>query len=94
MQVFNTEVLNEHANPSHQGTQIDALGHFGYLDEAWDGTSPLSTDTVRYYGGFSQRDVKPTPDSPLLKLGMDKCPPSSRPPSCSTRRRTSARASA
>ena len=75
LQVFNTEVLNEHANPSHQGTQIDALGHFGYLDKAWDGTSPLSTDAVRYYGGFSQQDVKPTPDSPLLKLGMDKVPP-------------------
>ena len=75
MQVFNVEVLNENANPSHQGTQIDALGHFGYLDEAWDGTSPLSTDAVRYYGGLTQQDVKPTPDSPLLKLGMDTVPP-------------------
>ena len=28
-----------------------------------------------YYGGFTQKDVKPTPDSPLLKLGMDKVPP-------------------
>jgi hypothetical protein len=47
MQVFSTEVLNEHVNPGHQGTQIDALGHFGYLGKAWDGTSPLSTDAVR-----------------------------------------------
>ena len=75
MQVFNTEVLNEHANPSQQGTQIDALGHFGYLAKTWDGTSPLSTDAVRYYGGLTQHDVKPTPDSPLLKLGMDNVPP-------------------
>lgn len=75
MQVFNVEVLNENANPSHQGTQIDALGHFGYLDKVWDGTSPLPTDAVRYYGGLTQQDVKPTPDSPLLKLGMDKVPP-------------------
>lgn len=74
-QVFNVEVLNEKANPSHQGTQIDALGHYGYLDNVWDGTLPLPTDTVRYYGGHTQQQVKPTPDSPLLKLGMDSVPP-------------------
>jgi kynurenine formamidase len=28
-----------------------------------------------YYGGLTQREVKPTPDSPLLKLGMEKAPP-------------------
>ena len=28
-----------------------------------------------YYGGHTQKDVKPTPDSPLLKLGIDKIPP-------------------
>ena len=28
-----------------------------------------------YYGGFTQQEVKPTPDSPLLKLGIDKAPP-------------------
>ncbi len=75
MQVFNTEVLNEHVNPSQQGTQIDAFGHFGYLAKAWDGTSPVSTDAVRYYGGLTQHDVKPTPDSPLRKLGMHTVPP-------------------
>ena len=75
LQVFNMEVLNEGANPGQQGTQMDALGHFGHLSQPWDGTSPLATDGVRYYGGFTQRDVKPTPDSALLKLGMDKVPP-------------------
>ncbi len=75
LQVFNMEALNEGANPGQQGTQMDALGHFGHLAQPWDGTSPLATDGVRYYGGFTQRDVKPTPDSPLLKLGMDKVPP-------------------
>lgn len=75
LQVFNMEVLNEGANPAQQGTQMDALGHFGYLAQPWDGTSPLATDGVRYYGGFTQRDIKPTPDSPLLKLGMEKAPP-------------------
>lgn len=74
-QIYNMDVLNENANPGQQGTQIDALGHFGDLDEAWDGTSPLVTDGARYYGGFTQEDVKPTPDSPLLKLGMEKIPP-------------------
>ena len=28
-----------------------------------------------YYGGFTQQEVKPTPDSPLLRLGIDKIPP-------------------
>jgi kynurenine formamidase len=75
MHVYNVEVLNENVNPSHQGTQFDALGHYGYLDKVWDGRSPLPTDSVHYYGGLTQRDVKPTADSPLLKLGMDKVPP-------------------
>ena len=74
-QLFNMEVLNENANPGQQGTQIDALGHFASLDETWDGTSELATDTARYYGGLTQDEVKPTPDSPLLKLGIDKMPP-------------------
>ena len=75
LQTFNMDVLNEGVNPGQQGTQIDAFGHFAYLDETWDGTSPLSVDDARYYGGFTQKDVKPTPESPLLKLGMDKVPP-------------------
>jgi kynurenine formamidase len=75
LHVFNMEVLNKGANPAQQGTQMDALGHFGQLPRPWDGTSPLDADAVRYYGGFTQREVKPTPDSPLLKLGMEKAPP-------------------
>ena len=35
----------------------------------------LPADQALYYGGYTQKDVKPTPDSPLLKLGMDKVPP-------------------
>jgi kynurenine formamidase len=54
---------------------MDALGHFGYLDKPWDGTPPAPVDGAHYYGGFTQKDVKPTPDSPLLKLGMEKAPP-------------------
>ncbi len=75
MQAFNMDVLNEGANPAQQGTQMDALGHFGYLDGPWDGASAFPADSAKYYGGFSQKDVKPTPESPLLKLGIEKAPP-------------------
>ena len=70
-QAFNLEGFAEGAEPGQQATQIDALGHFGYLPQAWDGKAPLPTDGVRYYGGFTQKDVRPTPDSPLLKLGIE-----------------------
>ena len=75
MQLFNMEVLNENANPGQQGTQIDALGHFASLSDTWDGTLEPASDTAMYYGGFTQQEVKPTPDSPLLRLGIDKIPP-------------------
>ena len=71
---FNSEALNEGAEPAQEGTQMDALGHFAVLKQPWDGSSPLAVDEAVYYGGFTQKDVKPTPDSPLLKLGMDKAP--------------------
>jgi kynurenine formamidase len=71
---FNSETLNEGAEPGQQGTQIDALGHFAVLKQPWDGKSPLPLDEAIYYGGFTQKDVKPTPDSALLRLGMDKMP--------------------
>ena len=74
-QAYNWDVLNENASPGQQGTQMDALGHFASIDEAWDGTSPSFAEGARYYGGFTQKDVKPTPESPLLKLGMGKVPP-------------------
>ena len=72
---FNGEVLNEGAEPNQQGTQIDALGHFAVLDKPWDGKSPLPADEAVYYGGMLGKDVKPSPDSPLLKLGVEKIPP-------------------
>jgi kynurenine formamidase len=58
-----------------QGTQMDALGHFGVIDEVWDPATPFPAESIQYYGGFTQADVKPTPDSPLLKLGIEKAPP-------------------
>ena len=74
-QVFNMESLGEGAEPGQQGTQIDAFGHFGYLPQAWDGKGTPPADGARYYGGYTQKDVKPTPDSPLLKLGIEKIQP-------------------
>jgi len=62
-------------DPGNQGTQFDGLGHFGYLPEPWNGQGSSPVDAARYYGGLEQKDVKPTPDSPLLKLGVDKVPP-------------------
>ncbi len=71
---FNSETMNEGAEPAQQGTQMDALGHFGALPQPWDGKGALSEE-VTYYAGHKQADVKPTADSPLLKLGMEKAPP-------------------
>ena len=72
---FSEHSMQADAEPAQQGTQIDALGHFGSCSEPWDGKSPFPAEAVLYYGGLTQKDVKPTPDSPLLKLGIDKIPP-------------------
>ena len=74
-QLLNMDVLNDAVNPGQQGTQIDALGHFASNDQAWNGTTELDTSQARYFGGLTQDAVKPTPNSPLLKLGIDKIPP-------------------
>jgi kynurenine formamidase len=58
-----------------QGTQFDALGHFGFLDTPWPGSEPFPADRVRYYNGFTQAQVKPSADAPLQKLGVDKVVP-------------------
>src|SRR5215471_14855768 len=61
--------------PGAQGTQMDAIGHFAVLPEPWDGKSEFPANKAQYYGGYTQQDVKPTPDSPLQKLGIEKVPP-------------------
>jgi len=71
---FNGEYLTG-GEPAAQGTQIDALGHFAALPQPWDGKSESPASPAAYYGGHKQADVKPTPDSPLLKLGIEKAPP-------------------
>jgi len=72
---FNSETMNEGNEYGQQGTQFDALGHFAARSEAWDGKTDFSQSKITYYGGYSQEEVKPTPDSPLLKLGLEKAPP-------------------
>ena len=72
---FNSETFNEGMEHGQQATQIDALGHFAALKQPWDGKGPLPLDQAVYYGGMTPQEVKPTPDSPLLKLGIEKIPP-------------------
>jgi kynurenine formamidase len=62
-------------DPGQQGTQMDALGHFAVLPREWDGKGEFPAREAVYYGGYTQSQVKPTPDSPLRKLGIDKVPP-------------------
>ncbi|TAN53399.1 MAG: cyclase family protein [Betaproteobacteria bacterium] len=75
LQAFNLEQFEAGAEPAQQGTQIDALGHFAHLPQPWDGQAPFPAEQAQYYGGYTQKDVKPTPDSLLLRLGMEKAPP-------------------
>ncbi len=72
--VFNGEQVNG-GEPGAQGTQMDALGHFAYYDNVWDGKGDAPLEGAKYYGGHSQKDVKPASDSPLLKLGIENVPP-------------------
>jgi kynurenine formamidase len=71
---FNGEQIVS-GEPGAQGTQMDALGHFAYLENIWTPDKAIPVDTAKYYGGYRQADVKPTPDSPLLKLGIENVPP-------------------
>lgn len=72
---FNSETFDANAEPGQQGTQIDALGHFARIDKPWDPATPFSAEGAQYYGGFTQEQVKPSPDSPLLKLDIAAIPP-------------------
>ena len=72
--LFNGEQVTG-GEPGAQGTQMDALGHFAYYDKVWDGKGDAPLDGATYYGGHTQGQVKPAPDSPLLKLGIENVPP-------------------
>ena len=58
-----------------QGTQMDAFAHWAYIDDIWDGTGEFPAHKAKYYGGFTQEEVKPSPALPLQRLGIDKAPP-------------------
>ena len=75
IQIYNMEVLNEDVNDGNQGTQMDALGHFGYTDEIWDGSGEADLTSLKYFGKYKGKEVKPNPDSPLKKLGIETVPP-------------------
>ncbi len=70
---FNGELIS--GEPAAQGTQLDAIGHFGFLDAPWSGEGAFPAEQVRYYGGYTQAEVKPQAASPLLRLGVERVPP-------------------
>jgi kynurenine formamidase len=72
---YNSEMINEGAEPGQQGTQFDALGHFGALKQPWDGKPPFPAEQVVYYGGLAAQEVKPSAEAPLARLGLEKVPP-------------------
>jgi len=74
-QVFTMDVLNENVNDGNQGTQMDALGHFGYTDEIWSGEGEADLSSLKYFGNLNGKEVKPTPEAPLNKLGIETVPP-------------------
>ena len=74
-QVFTMDVLNENVNDGNQGTQMDALGHFGYTEEVWNGDGEADLSSLKYFGELNGKEVKPTPGSPLKKLGIESVPP-------------------
>tara|TARA_B110000008_G_scaffold40313_2_gene37234 strand:- start:106 stop:1107 length:1002 start_codon:yes stop_codon:yes gene_type:complete len=74
-QVFTMDVLNENVNDGNQGTQMDALGHFGYTDEIWNGEGEADLTSLKYFQGYTGKQVKPSPESPLKKLGIETVPP-------------------
>jgi kynurenine formamidase len=58
-----------------QGTQFDALGHFGYLPEIWKGEGEFPAEDLMYYGGYTHSEVQPGSEGPLQRLGMENVPP-------------------
>ena len=54
---------------------MDSLGHFGYTDEVWTGEGEADLSSLKYFGNFKGKEVKPSPDSPLKKLGIETVPP-------------------
>ena len=74
LHAFNGEQVKS-GEPGAQGTQMDAIGHFAYLAQPWDGQGDFPAGDAKYYGGYTQAEVKPSPDSPLQKLGIENVPP-------------------
>jgi len=73
--IYTMDVLNENVNDGNQGTQIDALGHFGHSNKFWDGKGEVDLSGVKYFKNLTAKEVKPFPESPLQKLGIETVPP-------------------
>ena len=84
---FNSEAFDAGAEPQQQGTQIDALGHFASIKAPWDPKNPFSADGATYYGGYKQKDVKPSPIRRCSSSASRRSRRWSRPRCCSTRKR-------
>src|SRR5262249_60003234 len=71
---FNTDE-SVSGDPNQQGTQMDALGHFAVLPEAWDGKSEFPSGGATYYGGGRRAGAAPAPQAPPQKNRLSKSPP-------------------
>src|SRR5262249_23417931 len=60
---FNTDEIVS-GDPNQQGTQMDALGHFAVLPEAWDGKSEFPSGGATYYGGAPRTSRRAPPRPP------------------------------
>ncbi len=74
LHAWNGEIVAS-GEPGAQGTQMDALGHFAVMDKLWKGEGKPDASNAKYYGGYMQKDVKPSDESPLMKLGIENVPP-------------------
>lgn len=74
-QIGNGELVS--GEIGQQGTQMDAIGHFGFLPSPWipqvDPLPPVGNGL--YYNGYTQAQVKPDPEGPLALLGIENAPP-------------------
>jgi kynurenine formamidase len=74
-QVANGEIVS--GEIGQQGTQFDALGHFGVLPDVWNPfiDPQVPSQSATYYNGYTQAQVKPDPEAGLALLGVENAPP-------------------
>ena len=70
---FNSEQMNEAAEPAQQGTQFDALGHFGFLREPWDGKPPSPASRSRTTAASRRTTSSPRPSRRCSSSASRRC---------------------